>query len=79
MTETMTPEAAMFFAYKSYFKCPRCGCKLEAYEVFAQLIRGIKKPVCIGCLADALVFMKEDLAPMLDKALENLGGELHRK
>jgi len=76
---TMTPEAAMFLAYKGYFKCPCCGCKLEAYEVFAQLIRGIKKPVCIGCLADALAFMKDELAPMLNRALERLGEELHRK
>jgi len=47
-------------------KCPGCGCKLEPYEIFACRLRGLKRPVCIGCMASALVFVRNDLLPMFD-------------
>jgi len=46
-------------------KCPGCGCELSDYEVFACRLRGLKRPVCIGCMAGALVFVKKGLIPML--------------
>jgi len=46
--------------------CPGCGARLEDYEIFACRIRGLKKPVCIGCLVNALVFVRNELLPMFD-------------
>jgi hypothetical protein len=54
--------------------CPGCGCELSDYEVFACRLRGLEKPVCLGCLADSLVWMKKYLLPMLDTALKMLEG-----
>ena len=53
-------------------RCAGCGCELEAYEVFASRIRGLKRPVCYGCLAQVVVFVRDYMKPMLDKALEQL-------
>jgi hypothetical protein len=61
-----------YMIYGSRVSCPGCGCDLSAYEVFACRIRGLKTPVCLGCLADALVWMKRYLAPMLETALKML-------
>jgi hypothetical protein len=56
-------------------KCPACGCDLSDYEVFACRIRGLETPVCLGCLAEALVWMKKYLMPTLETALKMLKGE----
>ena len=53
--------------------CPSCGCELEQYEVFACRIRGLKRPACLGCLADALVTLRDHIEPMLEGALKALG------
>jgi len=66
-------------------RCPGCGCELSDYEVFACRLRGLKQPVCISCLADALVFVRDGLLPTL-RGLEQLvldlaqriGGEAER-
>jgi len=58
--------------------CPGCGCQLEQYEVFACRIRGLKKPVCIGCLASVLVFVRDGLLPLVDR-LEKAVAELAEK
>jgi len=52
--------------------CAGCGVLLAPYEVFAARIRGLKKPVCIGCLIEALNFMRDHLKPMLDDVLDRL-------
>lgn len=49
--------------------CAGCGCELAPYEVFSSRLRGLKKPVCIGCALDALVFLLDELMPMCDAAL----------
>lgn len=54
------------------FKCSICGCILEPYEIFAQRIRKIKKPACIGCLADIARDTKNILVPLLEGALEKM-------
>lgn len=54
--------------------CPGCGCELSDYEVFACRLRGLKKPVCIGCLADALVTVREVVWPILEGALDRVKG-----
>jgi len=51
-------------------RCARCGCQVEPYEVFAGRIRGLRKPVCVGCLASAVVFMRDELLPLLEGALK---------
>jgi len=56
-------------------KCPACGCELAPYEVFACRIRGLKRPVCLGCLAEVLVLMKKYLLPALEIAVKLLEGE----
>jgi len=61
--------------YGTYYKCPNCRCELSPYEVFACRIRGLETPVCLGCLADVLVWVKRYLVPMLEQALEMLGKE----
>jgi len=48
-------------------KCPGCGCVLSSYEVFACRLRGLKRPVCIGCMAGALVFVRDGLLPLLER------------
>jgi len=58
--------------------CPGCGTRLEDYEIFACRIRGLPKPVCIGCLADALVILRDTIWPLLE-ALENKVLELAEK
>jgi len=69
----------MWAAYGKQYKCPNCGCVLAPYEVMACRIRGLETPVCLGCLADALVWLKKYMLPMLETALKMLGEELHRK
>jgi len=59
-------------------KCPGCGCKLEGYEIFACRLRGLKRPVCIGCMAGALVFVRDDLLPMF-RALQEAVADLAEK
>jgi len=44
--------------------CPGCGVRLEDYEIFACRLRGLKRPVCIGCLANVLVFLRDQLLPL---------------
>jgi len=52
--------------------CAGCGVLLAPYEIFAARIRGLKKPVCLGCLIEVLIFMKEYLKPMLDEVITRL-------
>jgi len=72
----VTKEEMGYIASKDgvFLKCPNCGCDIEAYEAFACRLRGLATPVCLGCLADALVWMKKYLVPMLDVALKMLEG-----
>lgn len=55
---------------KDNLHCVCCGCELAPYEVFAGRIRGLKKPVCVGCAFDAVVFLRDHLWPMLEKIVE---------
>jgi len=56
----------------SGYTCPGCGCPLENYEIFACRLRGLKKPVCIGCLASALVFLRDKVMPLLEEPMKIL-------
>lgn len=47
-------------------RCPGCDCLLEPYEVFACRIRGLKKPVCLGCLATTVKWLKDSLLPVVE-------------
>jgi len=68
----------VFYAKPEEGTCPGCGCPLTLYEIFACRLRGLKRPVCIGCLANALVFVRKELLPMFD-ALEQKILELAEK
>jgi len=76
---TVTPEYARFHVIGKRLTCPNCGCTLDAYEVFACRIRGLATPVCLGCLIDALVWLKKYILPMLDTMLKMLEGECPRE
>jgi len=67
-----------FYARPDECRCPNCGCPLTMYEIFACRIRGLATPVCLGCLVDALVFMKKWLLPTLETALKTLEGRGER-
>ena len=67
----------VFVASVEEGSCPGCGCTLEPYEIFASRIRGLKRPVCYGCLAKLLVFVKDYMKPMLETALEKLEAQTH--
>jgi hypothetical protein len=54
-------------------RCPGCGCELSDYEVFACRLRGLKRPVCIGCLVEALVTVRDHVWPMLEGSLKKIG------
>jgi len=64
----------VFYAKPEEGTCPNCGCSLTLYEIFACRIRGLKQPVCLGCLAEAVAFMKRQLLPMLEDTLKALNG-----
>jgi len=59
-------------------KCPGCGCKLEGYEVFACRLRGLKRPVCLGCLINALLYLRDHVYPLM-QGLEQLVLDLAEK
>lgn len=59
-------------------RCPGCGCELSDYEIFACRLRGLKRPVCIGCLAGALVSFRDHVHP-LTQGLEQLVLDLAEK
>jgi len=50
----------------SGYACAGCGCPLTLQEIFACRLRGLKKPVCLGCLVSVLVFVRKQLLPMFD-------------
>jgi hypothetical protein len=52
-------------------RCPGCGCELSDYEIFACRLRGLKRPVCVGCLASALVSFRDHVYPLM-RGLEQL-------
>jgi len=52
------------------WKCAGCGCPLAAYEVFASRVRGLKRPVCLGCAIMAVVFLRDEVEPMLAEAIK---------
>jgi hypothetical protein len=54
-------------------RCPGCGCELSDYEIFACRLRGLRRPVCIGCLAGAVVHMRDHVLPLLEGSLEKIG------
>jgi len=62
----------VFYAKPKEGTCPGCGCPLTLYEIFACRIRGLKRPVCIGCLASALVFVRKELLPLFDGLQEKV-------
>jgi len=68
----------VFYAKPEEGTCPGCGCVLSSYEVFACRLRGLKRPVCIGCMAGALVFVRDGLLPLVDR-LEKAVAELAEK
>jgi len=55
--------------------CACCGCKLSSYEVFAGRLRGLRRPVCLGCAYTAVVWLRDHLFPLCEKALELLEAE----
>jgi len=65
----------VFYAKPEEGNCPGCGCPLTFYEIFACRLRGLKRPVCIGCLANALVALRDHIYPTF-QALEQLVLEL---
>jgi len=67
------PMVEEFDDWPEDLKCPGCGCKLEGYEIFACRLRGLKRPVCIGCLAGAMVYLRDHVLPMLEGSLEKIG------
>jgi len=52
--------------------CACCGCELSPYEVFAGRLRGLRRPVCLGCAYTAVVWLRDNLFPLCEKALELL-------
>jgi len=56
-----------FYAHPEEGNCAGCGTRLELYEIFACRIRGLKKPVCLGCLVDAIVGLKDHIYPLLEE------------
>lgn len=52
--------------------CACCGCALEPYEVFSARLRGLKKPVCLGCAHDTVAFLLNYLYPMTEEALKQI-------
>jgi len=61
-----------FSAQPEEGNCPGCGCVLSAYEIFACRIRGLKPPVCLGCLADALVSLRDQVYPLVEDLMRLL-------
>jgi len=55
----------VFAVVPEHGSCPSCGAPLELYEIFACRIRGLKRPVCLGCLIKVLVFLRDDLLPLV--------------
>jgi len=50
-------------------RCATCGASLFPYELFVARLRGLDKPICLGCAVELVVFMKKQLMPMLKLAL----------
>ena len=59
-------------------KCPGCDAILAAGEIAACWQAGLKNPVCTCCLAGALVFVRDELLPLL-RALEKAVADLAEK
>jgi len=59
----------VFAVVPEHGSCPGCGAPLELYEIFACRIRGLERPVCVGCLAQVLVDVRDKWLPLV-QALE---------
>jgi len=62
---TETEQQGEIWCYRSEAKCARCGCELSNYEIFAARLRGLRPPVCLGCLIDAIIDIRERVWPLL--------------
>jgi len=58
-------------------RCPRCGTTLTLAEIDAAKRAKLPRGVCVQCLAWVLKWLKDKLLPLTEKALENLGGDVH--
>ena len=60
-------------------QCPRCGTILTLAEVDAAKRAGLPRGVCTQCLAWVLKWLKDELLPFCEKALEHLDGDGHER
>jgi len=70
-SRSMAPKDS-FSAQPEEGNCPGCGCVLSPYEIFACRIRGLERPVCVGCLASALVSLRDRVYPLVEGLLRLL-------
>jgi len=59
--------ADIFYVRPEHGNCPGCGCALELYEIQACRLRGLKRPVCVGCLASAVVVLRDVIYPLFEE------------
>lgn len=56
-------------------KCPGCGVHITLAEYNAANRAGLRKPVCVFCLAKVLKFLQNDLIPLCEGALKSLASD----
>lgn len=58
-------------------KCPGCDRELDSKAVAAARMYGLNKPICVYCAVKTVAWLKDELLPLLEKALEYLEGDVH--